>query len=78
MLERFGSQSNCLAFYKRFLESPNFTSWFERRRQAALLWQVPPRPPPGHAQWGPLQMRPATKSRPPQHTAAPRLCHCHR
>lgn len=46
MLERFGSQSNCLAFYKRFLESPNFTSWFERRRQAALLWQVPPRPPP--------------------------------
>lgn len=40
LLERFGSQSNCLAFYKRFLESPNFASWFERRRQAAMLWQV--------------------------------------
>ena len=40
MVERLGSQSNCLALYKRFLESPNFGSWFERRRQAAMLWQV--------------------------------------
>lgn len=28
-----------LAFYKRFLESPNFTAWFERQREAAWAWQ---------------------------------------
>lgn len=25
-----------MQFYRRFLESPNFASWFERRRTAAL------------------------------------------
>ena len=27
-------------FYKRFLASPNFASWFERRRGAARAWQA--------------------------------------
>ncbi|CAK0733784.1 hypothetical protein CVIRNUC_000332 [Coccomyxa viridis] len=39
LLERFGSQGALLAFYKRFLESPNFTAWFERQREAAWAWQ---------------------------------------
>jgi hypothetical protein len=40
LMERFGSGANCLAFYRRFVASPNFTSWFERRRQAAWSCQV--------------------------------------
>ena len=32
-------QGALLAFYKRFLESPNFTAWFERQREAAWAWQ---------------------------------------
>ncbi len=32
-------QAACLQFYRRFLESPNFVSWFERRRGRAALWQ---------------------------------------
>lgn len=28
-----------MAFYKRFLESPNFAAWFERQREAAWAWQ---------------------------------------
>ena len=32
-------QSACIQFYRRFLESPNFSSWFERRRGRASLWQ---------------------------------------
>lgn len=40
LVDRFSSQSSCIAFYKRFIESPNFSSWFERRRQAAWAWQV--------------------------------------
>ena len=39
-LERFSGQQACIAFYKRFIESPNFASWFERRRQAAWAWQA--------------------------------------
>ncbi|KAK9810174.1 hypothetical protein WJX72_006112 [[Myrmecia] bisecta] len=39
LLERFSSQGQCVQFYKRFLESANFTSWFERRRQAAWSFQ---------------------------------------
>lgn len=37
---RFSGQYNCVAFYKRFIECPNFASWVERRRQAAWAWQV--------------------------------------
>ena len=40
LTDRFSGQSSCVAFYKRFIESPNFASWFERRRQAAWAWQV--------------------------------------
>lgn len=29
-----------MQFYRRFLESPNFVSWFERRRGRAALWQA--------------------------------------
>ncbi|KAK9805887.1 hypothetical protein WJX73_001357 [Symbiochloris irregularis] len=36
LLERFPSRAACVQFYRRFLESPNFSSWLERRRQAAL------------------------------------------
>lgn len=36
LMERFSSQAACVQFYRRFLESPNFASWFERRRTAAL------------------------------------------
>ena len=32
-------QGALLAFYKRFLESPNFAAWFERQREAAWAWQ---------------------------------------
>ena len=32
-------QGALLSFYKRFLESPNFTAWFERQREAAWAWQ---------------------------------------
>ena len=32
-------QGNAIAFYKRFLESPNFAAWFERQREAAWAWQ---------------------------------------
>ena len=40
LLERFGSAANGVAFYRRFISSPNFSSWFERRRQAAWACQV--------------------------------------
>lgn len=33
-------QANCVAFYRQFLESPNFMCWFERQRKAAWDWQV--------------------------------------
>ena len=39
-LERFSGQQACIALYKRFIESPNFASWFERRRQAAWALQA--------------------------------------
>eukprot|EP00884_Botryococcus_braunii_P007607 jgi/Botrbrau1/16848/Bobra.150_2s0070.1 len=39
LLDRFTSQSALLNFYRKFLESPNFSSWFERRRNAAWLQQ---------------------------------------
>ena len=32
-------QGTVVAFYKRFLESPNFAAWFERQREAAWAWQ---------------------------------------
>eukprot|EP00891_Asterochloris_glomerata_P002409 jgi/Astpho2/2409/Aster-x1074 len=32
-------QANCVAFYRQFLESPNFMCWFERQRKAAWDWQ---------------------------------------
>ena len=32
-------QASCLQFYRQFLESPNFASWFERRRGRVSLWQ---------------------------------------
>ena len=35
----YAGQGALLAFYKRFLESPNFTAWFERQREAAWAWQ---------------------------------------
>ena len=35
----YTGQGALLAFYKRFLESPNFTAWFERQREAAWAWQ---------------------------------------
>ena len=28
-----------MSFYRRFLESPNFSAWFERQRAAAWAWQ---------------------------------------
>lgn len=28
-----------MQFYRRFLESPNFSTWFERRRGRAAAWQ---------------------------------------
>jgi hypothetical protein len=34
-----GFQASLITFYRRFLESPNFTSWFERQRAAAWRWQ---------------------------------------
>ena len=37
--EELCMQAACLQFYRRFLESPNFVSWFERRRGRAALWQ---------------------------------------
>jgi hypothetical protein len=37
-------QAALIAFYRRFLESPNFSSWFERQRAAAWRWQ--------EAEWG--------------------------
>ena len=33
-------QANYVAFYRQFLESPNFMCWFERQRKAAWDWQV--------------------------------------
>jgi len=35
----YGMQAGCIQFYRRFLECPNFSSWFERRRGRAALWQ---------------------------------------
>lgn len=32
-------QAACIQLYRRFLESPNFSSWFERRRGRAAAWQ---------------------------------------
>ena len=32
-------QAGCIQFYRRFLECPNFSSWFERGRGRAALWQ---------------------------------------
>jgi hypothetical protein len=32
-------QAGCIQFYRRFLECPNFSTWFERRRGRAALWQ---------------------------------------
>ena len=32
-------QASCIQFYRQFLESPNFATWFERRRGRAALWQ---------------------------------------
>ena len=29
-----------MGFYRRFLESPNFSAWFERQRGAAWGWQA--------------------------------------
>lgn len=29
-----------VGFYRRFLESPNFSAWFERQRGAAWGWQA--------------------------------------
>lgn len=29
-------QAACVQLYRRFLESPNFSSWLERQRQAAF------------------------------------------
>lgn len=35
----FSSTSQLIGLYRRFLESPNFSSWFERRRHAVWEWQ---------------------------------------
>ena len=40
LLERLGgSRAGVVALARRFLASPNFASWFERRREAARSWQ---------------------------------------
>ena len=49
-------QAALLAFYRRFLESPNFSAWFERQRAAAWAWQ--------EAEW-------ARAAEVPAHTASP-------
>ena len=36
---RMPDQAALHAFYRRFLESPNFSAWFERQRAAAWAWQ---------------------------------------
>ena len=38
-MEYVCSQGNAIAFYRRFLESPNFAAWFERQRGVAWAWQ---------------------------------------
>jgi len=40
LLDRLGSRSGVVALARRFLASPNFASWFERRRAAARGWQL--------------------------------------
>lgn len=39
LLARFGgSRSNLASFLRRFLASPNFSAWFERRRAVGRAW----------------------------------------
>lgn len=40
LLARFGSRPALAAFLRRFLASPNFAAWFERRRAAGRAWQA--------------------------------------
>jgi len=40
LLSRFGSRLALAAFLRRFLASPNFSAWFERRRAAGRAWQA--------------------------------------
>ncbi|CAL8466888.1 g6424 [Coccomyxa elongata] len=40
LLDRFANQGALVALYRRFLESPNFSAWFERQRAAAWGWQA--------------------------------------
>ena len=40
LLDRLGSRAGVVALARRFLASPNFASWFERRRAAARGWQA--------------------------------------
>ncbi len=40
MCVHVGLQAALVGFYRRFLESPNFSAWFERQRGAAWGWQA--------------------------------------
>lgn len=39
LLERFGGRGGLLAFYERFLRSPNLAAYLHTRRLAAEEWQ---------------------------------------
>lgn len=40
LLATFGSRSGVVSFYRRFLASPNFASWFGRAAARARAWQA--------------------------------------